>query len=397
LRGIGLVRGDDARAGAWSYRLRVGLRAGHSFLLDAILTLALAALAEGEAIAGQLTGPRTASIPLGLAMALPLAARRRAPLLVLVAVMGAFAAQDAAGVKLQDNDLASVLVVLVAVYSVAAYAPPRAALAGAALTYLVLALTALRGLTGLLWALILVGGSSAAAWTLRTRRQEANAAREHARRVEDEHEARLMSATAEERSRIARELHDVVTHAVSVMVVQAGAGQQTLPADAAETRAALEQIQSTGRQALRELRRLLGVLRTTELQPLAPQPGLDDLEPLVASAVAAGTPVELTVAGAPPPLPAGLDLTAFRIVQEALTNVLKHAPGRSAAVRITYRPDAVELEITNDASQQRVNGVGHGLIGMRERAALYGGTLEAGLATGGRFRVRARLPLEPVS
>jgi signal transduction histidine kinase len=181
------------------------------------------------------------------------------------------------------------------------------------------------------------------------------------------------------------------------MVVQAGAGLQTLPPGADSSRASLEAIQSSGRQALRELRRLLGVLRDAELSPtLGPQPGLEDVKSLVEQARSAGTPVDVSVVGVAPSLPAGLDLAAFRIVQEALTNVLKHAPGRSTNVLIGYRFDGLELEVVNEADSAPFNRRGHGIVGMRERAMLYGGTLEAGPASG-CFRVNARLPIEPIA
>lgn len=364
-------------------------------LQDILLAVGLAALAEGEALAGQLTGPRAATIPLGLLMTLPLALRRRLPLVALACVMISFVLQSAAGVKLQDNDLASVLAVLVATYSVAAYSPTGSALLGAVAAYAVLAATALHGLSGLVWALVLVGGAWLASWALRSRRLETVAALEHARTIEEQHEAAVLQASTEERTRIARELHDVVSHAVSVIVVQAGAGEQMLPADADESREALQAIQSTGRQALRELRRLLGVLRTPELAAsLGPQPGLGDIGSLVESAVHAGTPVTLDIEGDPTPLPAGLDLAAFRIVQESLTNILKHAPGSPAGVRVVYRPEALELDIVNETPIPSMNGsVGHGLIGIRERARLYGGEAAAG-PTDGVFRVSVRLPLE---
>ncbi len=353
-------------------------------------------LAEVEAFSGQVAGPRAASLPLGLLMTLPLAVRRRSPLLVLAVVMLSFVFQSAAGVNLESGSLASVLAGLLAVYTVAAHVPLQLALVGGAFAYAVTAATVLRGAGGLAWGLILVGGAWMAGAALRSRRDQADAAVERARELERERESLALRAVADERSRIARELHDVVTHSVSVIVVQAAAAEQVLPAGGDEAREALHAIQTTGRQALRELRRLLGVLRTEEISPTrGPQPGLEALEELADHVRQAGTPVAVRVEGTSAPLPAGLDLAAFRIVQEALTNVLKHAPGTQTDVTIGYRADALELEVTNAMS--RANGqehAGHGLIGMRERALLYGGVADAGPDGAGRFVVRARLPLD---
>jgi signal transduction histidine kinase len=221
---------------------------------------------------------------------------------------------------------------------------------------------------------------------------------------------------AEERGRIARELHDVVAHSVSVMVVQAGAARRTLAASPEQAATALGQIELTGRQALVELRRLLGLLRDDEAgdADLAPQPSLAHLESLAAAAREAGLPVEVAVEGEPQPLPAGVDLSAYRIVQEALTNSLKHSgPGR-ARILVRYGVHDLRLEIRDDGpagngqrkgqasafgrqpadSPRRERRAGHGLIGMRERVALFGGTLETGSLPGGGYRVAARLPLD---
>jgi signal transduction histidine kinase len=180
------------------------------------------------------------------------------------------------------------------------------------------------------------------------------------------------------------------------MVVQAQAAQRLLRGEQEEARQALDSIETTGRQALTEMRRLLGILRRTDAElALAPQPGLGSLDALIEQTREAGLPVELQVAGEQRPLPPGVDLTAYRIVQEALTNVRKHAGPAHARVEIRYGDDEVELEITDDgAGNGKGEGSGHGLIGMRERAALYGGFLESGRQDGG-YLVRARLPLDP--
>jgi signal transduction histidine kinase len=226
---------------------------------------------------------------------------------------------------------------------------------------------------------------------------QAEAAHERARRAELEREEKAERAVADERQRIARELHDVVAHSVSVMTVQAGGVRRLLRSDQEREQEALATIEATGRQALADMRRMLGVLRDANEQPalLTPQPSMGGLGTLIQQAREAGLPVEYRVTGEPRPLPPGVDLSAYRIVQEALTNALKHAgPGR-AEVNVSYG-DVLELEITNDG---RIDGNGEaesggqGLVGMRERVALFGGTLEAGPRHGGGFAVRARLPV----
>jgi signal transduction histidine kinase len=227
--------------------------------------------------------------------------------------------------------------------------------------------------------------------------REMRAARERARRAEGEREERARSAVTEERQRIARELHDVVAHSISVMTVQAGGVRRLLHADQTREREALETIEETGRQALAEMRRMLGILRQPTDEPaLAPQPSMASLETLVEQVREAGLPVEYRIEGDPLPLPPGVELSAYRIVQEALTNALKYAGPARAEVSVSYGRDALELEITNDG---RVDGdgegSGHGLIGMRERVAVFGGTLEAGPRPGADgFVVKARLPLK---
>jgi signal transduction histidine kinase len=184
---------------------------------------------------------------------------------------------------------------------------------------------------------------------------------------------------------------------VSVMVVQAQAAQRLLEGEQREARQALGSIESTGRQALAEMRRLLGILRRTDEAPaLAPQPGLEHLDALIRQVREAGLPVELRVEGEAGPLPPGVDLSAYRIVQEALTNTLKHAGPSHARVTIHYQDDEIELEISDDGTgTENGDGPGPGLVGMRERVTLYGGVLQSGKRNGGGYLVRARLPLEP--
>jgi signal transduction histidine kinase len=221
------------------------------------------------------------------------------------------------------------------------------------------------------------------------------------RLAERERDLAAREAIASERARIARELHDVVAHSVSVMVVQAEAGPRLL-ADPEQTRGAFHSIETTGREALAELRRLLGVLRSSDDRAAtAPQPGLDSLDTLLRQLRETGLRVDLRVEGDPVALPAGVDLSAYRIVQEALTNTLKHAGRAEAEVIVRYASSFLELEILDNGvgPQAHSNGSGHGIAGMRERVALYGGALETGSRNGHGFATRARLPLaaEPLA
>ncbi|MFF9408853.1 sensor histidine kinase [Streptomyces anandii] len=251
----------------------------------------------------------------------------------------------------------------------------------------------------------------ALAWVLgdsmRTRRAYFAQLEERAARLEKEREAQAKVAVAAERARIARELHDVVAHNVSVMVVQADGAAYVLDAAPDQARKALETISSTGRQALAEMRRLLGVLRTGEHQEsgeYVPQPDVEQIEDLVEQCRGSGLPVDFRVEGTPRPLPSGVELTAYRIVQEALTNTRKHGgPNAGASVRLVYFDDGLGLLVEDDGKgaphelyeEGGADGRGHGLIGMRERVGMVGGTLDAGPRPGGGFRISALLPLKP--
>ena len=224
---------------------------------------------------------------------------------------------------------------------------------------------------------------------------EADEARDRAARAEREREERARSAVAEERARIARELHDVVGHSVSVMTVQASGVRRLLRPDQDREREALLVVERTGREALAEMRRMVGVLRRPEEAPaLAPQPSLDHLGRLVEQAREAGLPVELSIEGDAIQLPAGVDLTAYRLVQEGLTNVVKHAQATRAEVLVKYGESYLEVTVTDNGSGVgNGDGSGHGLVGIRERVSVYGGQLDAGPQPGGGYRLRATLPL----
>jgi signal transduction histidine kinase len=238
------------------------------------------------------------------------------------------------------------------------------------------------------------------------RTAQAHQAWEATRVLAAEQERQTARAVEEERARIARELHDVVAHGLSVIVVQAGAERRSLQgakADLASVDATLDSIERSGREALVDLRRLLGLLRRTD-DPvdLAPQPGLAQLDELLASVRDAGLQVEVNVSGDRPPLPPGLDLTAYRIVQEALTNVLKHADAHRVRVCVAFQRNHLELEVSDDGRPSTRAGIGatgpgHGLIGMRERAALFGGSISAGASDDDGWTVHARLPVAAVA
>jgi signal transduction histidine kinase len=234
-------------------------------------------------------------------------------------------------------------------------------------------------------------------FALRERAEQAEDAEERALRAEREREAAARVAVAEERARMARELHDVVAHAMSVMVLQVGAVRHRMPANASEDREALGNVEQAGRTALAEMRRLLGALRQDgDGLALKPQPGLGDLQGLVADVRAAGLDVRLHAQGDPVGLPRGLDLSAYRILQEGLTNALKHAGASKVDVTIHYAEDELRLEVRDDGHGRTVrsDGLGHGLVGIGERVKIYGGDMSAFATTSGGFVLKASLPLD---
>jgi signal transduction histidine kinase len=341
---------------------------------------------------------------LGLLHTLPLVGRRRWPGAVLALVV----ASGLAGAALGLPPFFVGPAILVAVYSVAAYGRRWVPLAGLALAEVGLAAVQL---TPFKFAefegLARVGfmGILAAAWLLghfaHNYRAYAAGLEERTAELERAREELARRAVVEERLRLARELHDVVAHAMSVIAVQSGVGAHVADSRPGEVGKALAAIEVTSRAALTELRRLLGVLRQDgdPQASLAPVPGLANLDGLLAEAAEAGLAVRLGVEGAPAPLPAGVDLSAYRIVQEALTNVIKHAGPAHAQVMIRYRDQEVAVEVIDDGRGVAAvagdggKGTGHGLIGMAERVAAFGGDLEVGPRPGGGFRVAAWLPL----
>jgi signal transduction histidine kinase len=378
-----------------------------AWVFDSALALAAAGLStalfvfdNGPVGGGLPRGTLALGYALALLHTLPLAARRRFPGAVLALSVASGLAVAALGVPPVVLGLA----ILVAVYSVAAYGGRWVSLAGLAAAELGSAAVQLTPGRFQAPTVVSNGLVLAAAWLLghvvgvrraHTARLEQTAELERAR-------AELARrAVVEERLRLARELHDVVAHSISVIAVQSGVGAHVANTQPEEAAKALAAIEATSRAALTELRRLLGVLRQ-EGEPqgsLAPVPSLADLDALLAEVAKAGLGVRLRIEGTPSPLPAGVDLSAYRIVQEALTNVVKHAGPARAQVVVGYSDRDVTVEITDDGrgvTAPTGDGrarVGHGLIGMRERVQVFGGDLEAGPRPGGGFRVAARLPL----
>ena len=242
---------------------------------------------------------------------------------------------------------------------------------------------------------LLFGIGWLAGFAVHERAAQAEAAEDRARRAEREREAAARLAVAEERARIARELHDIVAHAVSVMVLQVGAVRHKLPAELEDDKGALLDVEQAGRSALAEMRRLLGAMRSDgDSVDLAPQPGLGSLDALLEQIDRAGLAVELHVDGEPFPLPRAIDLSAYRIVQEGLTNAVKHAHASRVDVRVSYAPDAVQLEVRDDgAGLDDGKDPGFGLVGIRERVTIYGGEMSAGRSPEGGFVLTTRLPI----
>jgi signal transduction histidine kinase len=334
-------------------------------------------------------------VPLAVLVPLTLLARKRHPVPVLALNMAAWIVIDT-NTPHNEDPLTLAITLAIAVYSAAAYTSGRAAVAAGALTLSIAGLgviadsdegTALDVLGNAIFFLGIFGGVWLAGRAMRRRRR-----REAELIVEREHRAR--EAVIEERTRIARELHDVVAHAISVIVLQARGARHALADEPDDARGAIDAIERTASQALGEMRRLLAILRADdEAASLAPEASLAQLDVLAGELRAAGLPVEVRVDGEPRELSPGLDASAFRIVQEALTNALKHADGSRATVTVGYGDGVLDLEVSDDGvGHANGAGNGHGLIGMRERAAVFGGRIDAGPRDGGGYTVRARLP-----
>jgi signal transduction histidine kinase len=376
-----------------------GSRIGWGGLVDAFV----AALLVGGQLQTWLTSagwPRWQESLFLLAVTVPLFFRRRFPIGAPVAAWAAAVGMSYAIPEATDSSVVLFLALWFALWSAAANNPIRTAfgllLLGYAASGIAIANVPGNGWTS--WAELNALGTLA--WVsgagLRRRTEHAALLEERAMTLERLRDEEARTAVAAERARIARELHDVVAHSVSVMTVQVSGVRRLLKPEQERERAALETVERTGREALAEMRRLLGVLRETE-DPAerTPQPGLARLERLLEQVRSSGLAVELSVEGERRPLAPSVDLSAYRIVQEALTNALKHAGDAHAWVNLRYGADLLELEVANDGrSSVRTDGHGHGLHGMRERAEFCGGTLDAGPRAEGGFLVRATLPVE---
>ena len=371
---------------------------------DAAVVAALAVSGQvlvWTADAGALAEDRPVHALLLAVATVPLFVRRSRPLLVLLLVLGASWLQFELGGQAFQPWFSVVL----ALYAVGAHADRRSALVGAVATAaLVLSTDIPKLLAGdpvdevvPAW-FVLAGIWGLGRW-IRSRRRETEDLTARAAQAEQDRAAHAAEAVADERARIARELHDLVAHSMGVIVIQAQAGQRAVDAEPDTARAALSAIESSGRQGLAEMRRLLGLLTSRDDGSTTPQPSLRGLDDLVGQVRSAGLPVELETAGGLTALPAGVDLAAYRIVQEALTNVLKHAGPASAKVSVRHCGGVLEVEVRDDgrgAGEGALPGAGHGHVGMRERAALYGGAVETGDLPGGGYRVRARLAVDGV-
>ncbi|MEU1123962.1 sensor histidine kinase [Streptomyces sp. NPDC005899] len=389
----------------------------HPTGVDTFWAVVLLGLSGMSIVADQVGvgGEQVAAVPIAVGLCTVVALRRRAPekMLLLAILMGV--AQLLFGLRPNAADFA----LLVITYTVATAGErwaSRVALVGSLCA---------AGLSRLRWpqeapstswsqsvfVVVVMTVPFVLAWVLgdsiRTRRAYFSQLEERAARLEREREAQSKVAVAAERARIARELHDVVAHNVSVMVVQADGAAYVMDASPDQAKKALETISHTGRQALAEMRRLLGVLRTGDAEEggeYVPQPDVEQIEDLVGQVRRTGLTVDFKIEGTPRPLPSGVELTAYRIVQEALTNTRKHGgPDAGASVRLVYFDDGLGLLVEDDGrgaahelyEDGGADGAGQGMIGMRERVGMVGGTLDAGPRPGGGFRISALLPLKP--
>jgi len=377
----------------------------HPKLVDSVL----AAVLSFGGLATAFALRRYFMIPVTLGLTVPVIFRRSHPVGAFAAAVAVGGMQVLVNARITPADLA----IVVLLYTLAAYTTRRISVLG-----LAVCLIGSFGAIGrwqpprlsqpswLLVGSIMFAGPALIAWVLgdsmRYRRAYYANLEERAARLERDRDAQAQMAAAAERARIARELHDVVAHNVSVMVVQADGAAYALGSDPGRAREALAAISATGRQALAEMRTLLGVLRRNDdngQAALAPMPGLGQLHDLLEQTRAAGLPVSCVVEGSPLPLPGGAALAAYRIVQESLTNTRKHAgPGAAARVRLRYTAEALELTVSDDGlgAAATADGAGHGLTGMAERAAMYGGSVLAGPGPLGGFQVIARLPIAPI-
>jgi len=369
-------------------------------LIDVGLPIVLAAVALVEVLTStDIDAPWAVAGLFALATTLPLLWRRTAPLVVLALVLACMALLDAR-YGIGNAASAPFAGILVAAYASGAYTTRRDGRIAAAIIGVMVLAMAITLSEDVVGDAIFIGGILFTVWgaatLVRSRQDLAVALAARTVELEHEREDKAKLAVAEERARIARELHDVVAHNLSIMVVQAGAERRAIGDERPQTTDVLATIEDTGRAAMAEMRRLLGMLRRSDDElALAPQPSLRHLDHLAAHVRGAGMPVDLRIEGEPCPMPPGIDLSAYRIVQEALTNALKHAGPARARVTVRYGASELEIEVTDDGAggPQGAPAGAHGLVGMRERVSLFGGDLATGTRDNGGYAVRARLPL----
>ncbi|MFE6756819.1 sensor histidine kinase [Streptomyces sp. NPDC057684] len=399
---------------AWQFDALVALTLGITTVyygIDNADNVVVREIAPGvEGVVPRPSGPDGMAFMVTLAVIASgaLALRRRYPLAVLCMVTAATLATPQSVLRL------TFYAFVIAVYSAAVYSPYRVATLAALPVAVVLVGTSGDSVTPIVpneyIALLILAPMAMAAVGLRTWKLRTDEGRSQLSALEREQAEALRRAVEHERARIARELHDVVTHNVSVMVIQAGAARTIMKTSPEQAGEALLAVEAGGRAAMTELRHVMGLLTMADesdtrngadpadtATELAPQPGLDQLETLVGRVRNTGLPVDLTVTGPTRPLPPGLELAAYRVVQEALTNTVKHASGATAAVTIAYGPEQLRVEVTDAGGHPGAGahaGSGRGLIGLRERLAVYDGTLNTGRRLTGGYRVEALIPLE---
>jgi signal transduction histidine kinase len=367
--------------------------------IDRYLAAALIVLSQIELWVGDaIPSPRPLAVPVSIVMCSTVAFRRRRPLLAgTIAMLCNITLILVAGTP--GTAVALAIAWFCGLYAIAVWTDTRGFLIGLGVLVAGNASTLIGDTTGAkdtwLFTVIPIAAMLLVRRAVRDRQERADTLAARAELLEREQELHAQEAVVEERARIARELHDLVAHNVSVMVIQAGAERHALPEEQRSTREALGSIEQAGRQALADARRLLGMLRRDDdREELAPQPGMGQIDLLIEQVQRVGLQVTLAVEGEPRPLDPGLDLCAYRIVQEGLTNALKHAGRSRAEVLVRYAPTSLAIRIRDDGTgSAQLDGAGQGLIGMRERVGLYGGVLQAGPRECGGFEVNAELPL----
>jgi signal transduction histidine kinase len=367
-------------------------------LAGAVLLVAI----ELQLWSGSSDHARVAAAAGGVILAVAVMIRRSAPFAAVLLAVAGVLGQEALGGRLTQEAVGSLPALILVFCAAGAFLAERPAVAALGMGIVgvvsqsLIRPTAFADVFFPIIFLLLLPWSVGRMLRRHDRRERAQRAR--VERLDAEREQSVRSAASSERARIARELHDVITHSVSVMVIQAGAARMVMGSDPERAEASLESVARAGREALAEMRRLVGVLGSgAGPQGLAPQPGLSDVEALVARACAAGLATRLRVIGEPSTLSPALDLCAYRIVQEALTNAIKHAGPARATVCVRWASDAIDVEVTDTGRGRGASehpGGGHGIAGMRERAALHGGHVHAGPATRGGFVVQAHLPCQ---